>query len=79
MNGIMYLYEVVGNFYALENCQEMKDTSTLILEEEKNNLIKNVNDTSNHTVHRDFTLEPLTRKTNIPLRVMLSCCLIQSE
>jgi hypothetical protein len=38
----------------------MQGTSTLILVEEKKNLIKNVNETSNHTIHRDFTLEPLT-------------------
>jgi hypothetical protein len=38
----------------------MQGTSTLILAEEKKNLIKNVNETRNHTVHRDFTLEPLT-------------------
>jgi hypothetical protein len=28
------------------SCQEMRDTSTLILSEEKNNLIMNVNDTT---------------------------------
>ena len=40
----------------------MKDNSTLILVEEKKNLIKNENDTRNHTVHRDFTLETLNRE-----------------
>jgi hypothetical protein len=40
----------------------MEDTSTLILAEEKNNLIKNVNYTSNHIVHRDFTLVTLNRE-----------------
>jgi hypothetical protein len=43
-------------------CQEMKDNFTLILAEEKNNLIKNVNETRNHKVHRYFTLEPLTER-----------------
>jgi hypothetical protein len=40
----------------------MKDTSTLILAEKKKNLIKNTNDTSNHTVHQDFTLESVNRE-----------------
>jgi hypothetical protein len=40
----------------------MKCTSTLILAEEKNNLIKKENDTSNHTVHRDFTPETLNQE-----------------
>jgi hypothetical protein len=37
----------------------MRETFALILVEEKNNLIKNINETSNHTVHQDFTLETL--------------------
>jgi hypothetical protein len=37
----------------------MQGTSTLILVEEKKNLIKKENDTINHTIHRYFTLETL--------------------
>jgi hypothetical protein len=40
----------------------MRNTSTLILVEEKKNLIKNVNETSNHTVHGDFTMETLNQE-----------------
>ena len=40
-------------------CQEMHDTSTLILAEEKKNLFKKANDTSKHTIQRYFTLETL--------------------
>jgi hypothetical protein len=40
----------------------MHDTSTLILAEEKKNLIKKASDTSNHMVHRDFTLETLNQE-----------------
>jgi hypothetical protein len=40
----------------------MQGTSTLILTKEKKNLTKNVNETRNHIVHRDFTVEPLTER-----------------
>jgi hypothetical protein len=43
-------------------CQEMHDTSTLILAKEKKNLIKKENDIRNHTLHRDFTLLTLNRE-----------------
>jgi hypothetical protein len=41
------------------NYQVMQSTSKPILVEEKNNLIKNENDISNHTIHQDFTPEIL--------------------
>jgi hypothetical protein len=40
----------------------MQGTSKLILAEEKKNLINNSNDTSNHIIHLDFTLETLNQE-----------------
>jgi len=43
-------------------CQEMQGTSTLSLVEEKKNYNKNANEIRIHIIHRDFTLETLTRR-----------------